>query len=61
MTNGHGTRVVARDEAYEGRTRKLGPSAEIAQKKIEILATMTVIAIDVEHVVKAIRPDTRAC
>ena len=36
-------------------TRKLGLPAEIAQQKVEILATMNVIVVDVEHLVDAIK------
>jgi predicted nucleic acid-binding protein len=56
LSNGNGvlsTQVL--QEYFVVATRKLGLSAEIAQKKVEILATMTVIAIDVEHVVEAIK------
>lgn len=56
LNNGNGvlsTQVL--QEYFVVATRKLGLSAEIAQKKVEILATMTVIAIDVEHVVEAIK------
>ncbi len=56
LSNGNGvlsTQVL--QEYFVVATRKLGLSAEIAQKKVEILATMTVIAIDIEHVVEAIK------
>lgn len=56
LNNGNGvlsTQVL--QEYFVVATRKLGLPAEIAQKKVEILATMTVIAIDVEHVVEAIK------
>ena len=56
LNNGNGvlsTQVL--QEYFVVATTKLGLPAEIAQKKVEILATMTVIAIDVEHVVEAIK------
>lgn len=56
LNNGNGvlsTQVL--QEYFVVATRKLGLPAEIAQKKVEILATMNVIAIDVEHVVEAIK------
>ena len=56
LNNGNGvlsTQVL--QEYFVVATRKLGLPAEIAQKKVEILATMTVIAIGVEHVVEAIK------
>jgi predicted nucleic acid-binding protein len=56
LGNGNGvlsTQVL--QEYFVVATKKLGLSAEIAQKKVEILATMTVIAVDVEHVVEAIK------
>ena len=56
LNNGNGvlsTQVL--QEYFVVATRKLGLPAEIAQKKIEILATMTVIVVEVEHVVEAIK------
>ena len=56
LNNGNGvlsTQVL--QEYFVVATRKLGMSAEIAQQKVEILATMTVIVVDVEHVVEAIK------
>ena len=56
LNNGNGvlsTQVL--QEYFVVATRKLSLSAEIAQKKVEILATMTVIAIETEHVVEAIK------
>ena len=56
LNNGNGvlsTQVL--QEYFVVATRKLGLPAEIAQKKVEVLATMTVIAIGVEHVVEAIK------
>jgi predicted nucleic acid-binding protein len=56
LSNGNGvlsTQVL--QEYFVVATRKLGLSAEIAQKKVEVLASMTVIAIDVEHVLEAIK------
>ena len=56
LNNGNGvlsTQVL--QEYFVVATRKLGLPAEIAQKKVEIQATMTVIAIDIEHVVEAIK------
>ena len=56
LNNGNGvlsTQVL--QEYFVVATRKLGLPAEIAQKKVEILATMAVIAIDVDRVVEAIK------
>jgi predicted nucleic acid-binding protein len=56
LGNGNGvlsTHVL--QEYFVVATRKLGMSAEIAQQKVEILATMTVIVVEVEHVVEAIK------
>jgi predicted nucleic acid-binding protein len=56
LNNGNGvlsTQVL--QEYFVVATRKLGLPAEIAQKKVEILATMTVIAVEVGHVVEAIK------
>jgi len=56
LNNGNGvlsTQVL--QEYFVVATRKLGLPADIAQKKVEILATMPVIAIDVDHVVEAIK------
>jgi predicted nucleic acid-binding protein len=56
LSNGNGvlsTQVL--QEYFVVATRKLGMSAEIAQQKVEILATMTVIVVEVEHVVEAIK------
>jgi predicted nucleic acid-binding protein len=36
-------------------TKKLGMPAEIAQQKVEILATMNVIVVDIENIVEAIK------
>jgi predicted nucleic acid-binding protein len=56
LNNGNGvlsTQVL--QEYFVVATRKLGLPAEIAQQKVEILATMNVIVVDVEHVVEAIK------
>lgn len=56
LNNGNGvlsTQVL--QEYFVVATKKLGLPAEIAQKKVEILATMTVLAIEVQHVVEAIK------
>ncbi len=56
LNNGNGvlsTQVL--QEYFVVATRKLGLPAEIAQKKVEILATMAVIAIDADRVVEAIK------
>lgn len=56
LGNGNGvlsTQVL--QEYFVVATKKLGVPAEIAQEKVELLASMTVLAIDVEHVVEAIK------
>ena len=56
LNNGNGvlsTQVL--QEYFVVATRKLGLPAEIAHQKIEILATIPVIAVDVEHIVEAIK------
>jgi predicted nucleic acid-binding protein len=42
-------------EYFVVATRKLGLPAETVQQKIEILSTMAVIVVDVEHIVEAIK------
>jgi predicted nucleic acid-binding protein len=54
--NGNGvlsTQVL--QEYFVVATTKLGVPAEIAQKKVELLTSMAVIAIDVQHVLEAIK------
>jgi len=54
LNNGNGvlsTQVL--QEYFVVATKKLGLPAEIAQQKVEILATLNVIVVDVEHVVEA--------
>jgi predicted nucleic acid-binding protein len=56
LTNGNGvlsTQIL--QEYFVVATKKLGVSAESVQKKIELLATMAVIVVDVEHIVEAIK------
>lgn len=55
-SNGNGvlsTQVL--QEYFVVATRKLGLSGEIVQKKVEIVATMAVIVVDVERIVEAIK------
>jgi predicted nucleic acid-binding protein len=56
LSNGNGvlsTQVL--QEYFVVATRKLQTPAEIAQHKVEILAAMNVISVDVEHIVEAIK------
>lgn len=56
LNNGNGvvsTQVL--QEYFVVATRKLGLPAESVQKKIEILSSMAVIVVDVEHIVEAIK------
>jgi predicted nucleic acid-binding protein len=56
LSNGNGvlsTQVL--QEYFVVATKKLGMSAEIAQQKVEILATMAVVVVDVEHIAEAIK------
>jgi len=41
-------------EYYTVTTRKLGTSAEVARRKVELLATMDVVRIEVPHILAAI-------
>jgi predicted nucleic acid-binding protein len=56
LTNGNGvlsTQIL--QEYFVVATRKLGLPAETVQKKLEILSTMAVIVVDVEHIVESIK------
>ena len=56
LNNGNGvlsTQVL--QEYFVVATKKLGLPAEVAQQKVEILATLNVIVVEVEHVVEAIK------
>lgn len=56
LSNGNGvlsTQVL--QEYFVVATKKLGVSPESAQKKIEILSSLAVIAVDVEHIIEAIK------
>jgi len=56
LTNGTGvlsTQIL--QEYFVVATKKLGLPAETVQKKMEIFSTLTVIVVDVEHIVEAIK------
>ena len=56
LTNGNGvlsTQIL--QEYFVVATKKLGLPADAVQKKIEILSTLAVIVVDVEHIVEAIK------
>jgi predicted nucleic acid-binding protein len=56
LTNGTGvlsTQVL--QEYFVVATKKLGLPAETVQKRIEILSTVAVIVVDVEHILEAIK------
>ena len=42
-------------EYFSVATRKLGIPAEVAQQKVQLIATMTIIAIDVSAIVESIK------
>lgn len=56
LNNGNGvlsTQVL--QEYFVVATKKLGLPADVAQQKVEILATLNVIVVDVERIVEAIK------
>ncbi len=54
----NGTGVISTQvlqEYFVVATRKLGLAAEIAQRKVELLAALTVVTLEVSHVLEAIK------